>query len=418
MLDYTFDAFLKCRQGKKIIGFGYGYYASMAIDLLGSYGISFDYFVDNDIFKEGCCSLRKLKDDLDSDSSNIIVLICAAQIFEIKEQLAEMRGGGYTINCFAFLLWQKEILNYFGRTFLSLINLKSESESKTEITIMPINKCNLNCPMCGHVSYQTGEFMSLERMKDCLGQIVNSRIMGKRISSVRIDGNREALLYPHFEKMIEEIRFRGLDFNIVTNGTLLSQQKAENLVDYECKEVNISVTGITSDIYKYFQGYGFKSSDKLLNNVIANIKYLVEYRNKKQSPTKISIPYICTEKSSLQADKAIWFWKKIGVDQVSLTNDSNLIIEVLSTSELAYHKGSMCINPPVIASNGDVFACCLIPGEKYILGNCFETTLSQIFLSDKYFDFTEAIASLDPGKLPAGCRVCGIIAHPAKGYLF
>ena len=280
------------------------------------------------------------------------------------------------------------------------------------LDVMLIDACNLRCPMCQHVKNTTGKFMSLEQISSILDQMVNlDTVIGKRFDTIRLDGNREALLYPHLEEVMSIAKSKGIGTLLITNGVLLDKEKASMLVRHGLKHIIISVTGITTDVYRQFQGANTKNPTEQLDKVKENVEHLVQFRDSAKSRMKVDISYILTEHSVVDANSAVFYWKDKGCDEIKFnvnTMDAVYAREC-KTDDFYYHPGSKCISSAGVAVNGDVYPCCQPPGEYMSIGNCFETTLSDIFSSKAYYDLVSALATLDPKNMPQGCITCPVI---------
>jgi radical SAM protein with 4Fe4S-binding SPASM domain len=272
--------------------------------------------------------------------------------------------------------------------------------------------------MCGHVKNSSGKQMSLFQYESILRQARNLRLGRGRVDHIRFDGNREALLHPDSGTMMKMTRDYGYSLGIVTNGVLMTPQRALSIVEY-ADSINISVTGITPEVYYRFQGSQREGCAAQLDRVIENVTNLVKQRERTRSRLKITVSYIATFDSVCDIKNAMFFWKNIGVDLIGVFDDINETVDRIRNAPktaIAYHPGGMCLNAPVISASGEVFPCCQPPGEYMSLGNCFEMDLCDIFTSDRYYRFYKNLAELDANTLPAGCRTCGVIASMKRSH--
>jgi radical SAM protein with 4Fe4S-binding SPASM domain len=254
--------------------------------------------------------------------------------------------------------------------------------------------------------------MPLSRYCDILEQCLDLRIAGQKIYAIRLDGNREPLLYPQLAEILYETKKRGFGVGLTTNAVLLSGDKAKILIDGGVDAVWISVTGVTTEVYSQYQGSQKVDCERQLKLVMENVKAFAAQRIHKKP--FIHISYIVTEKSKKDAKNAISIWRNTGVDEIGFYPDLNVITDLLEQNPytaLQYRRTGDCILSSTIASNGDVYPCCSGPMEGYAIGNCFTNTLREIYSSDVYYRLAERISSLDGEKLPGGCRTCAKIAY-------
>ena len=280
------------------------------------------------------------------------------------------------------------------------------------LNVVLADKCNLSCKMCTFVKNATGAIMPIERYINILEQCANLSIAGAKVMGMRLDGNREALLYPYLEMALTETKKRGFETSLVTNAVLLTQKTSEMLVEGGLDYIEISATGISAEIYENFQGFGCKDVKEQLKVVGENVRYLANFRNKRGSKMYISVVYLSSDESVKDIDSAVFYWKDKGVDSIRFSGDIYQNEDaIIGGADINYYPGTIiCKHKVTVATNGDVYPCCYEPGEKMPLGNCLETSLNKIFASKKYYDFHSSIASLEEDLLPKRCKGCIAIA--------
>ena len=413
----SFQDFLCCAKGKEVVCFGAGGWLHIAKRFLKEYDISISFAVDNNFWKNGTFindipifSPEKLKNH--TSKKNVCVLICSDAIFDIENQLQQLDIEHY----FALPLFIEELYrkNYVINSGIPLGN--QMFKEGTSVDIMINDSCNLSCHYCKHILNKTGAVMPLEHFNNILEQCRDLRIMGEKITRIRLDGNREALLHPNFTEILSETKKKGYSICIATNGTLLSREKAKAIAEF-VDAVNISVTGVNPETYYHFQGSNRPGAAQQLSNVKKNVSGLVEIRNQMRSKLKIHISYILTGQSAHEVRNAVFFWLGIGVDNVRIGHNYNqytIALENAKVGDIRYHKfpngDAVCIRTSVVATSGDVYPCCLPGGEQIPIGNCLKSSLQEVFASPRYYQITSGLASSERELLPMPCRTCGTIA--------
>lgn len=120
-------------------------------------------------------------------------------------------------------------------------------------------RCNLRCTHCYQTGARTDE-MSLSEIKDAAAETAEmlkvwSDLHGIDFSpSFNITGGEPFLRLDLFE-IIEEIRSRGFDIYLLSNGTLVDQEKAEILARLGVKGVQVSIEG-PREIHEGIRGQG------------------------------------------------------------------------------------------------------------------------------------------------------------------
>lgn len=272
--------------------------------------------------------------------------------------------------------------------------------------------CNLKCTMCSFRKTMSGKRMPKDKFRDILEQSKSAILLGERVEHIRLDGNREVLGLPDIADSVYETKQAGFKAHIMTNAALLTQQKSRDLLDAGLDYLRVSVTGLTPDVYKNYQGSGQTPEDveRLLETVIQNMRYITRLKKERNHSIKIGITYVLTKETAPFAREALFFWKDMGVDQVSFTH---LFLD-LNPDEFdstPHIKNRACVFRPSIGANGDVYRCCTSYGEEdYILGNAFETPLEEIFRSEKVQRLMRALGRFDGDTLPMGCKKCFLIS--------
>jgi len=95
----------------------------------------------------------------------------------------------------------------------------------THLLIETTTRCNLRCKQCAHVinKYDFAD-MRLETFHTL-------RPLFPHAEMVALYGHGETFLYKHFFDMLEELKQHDLFVYVTTNGTLITQEVAERLVD-------------------------------------------------------------------------------------------------------------------------------------------------------------------------------------------
>jgi MoaA/NifB/PqqE/SkfB family radical SAM enzyme len=115
------------------------------------------------------------------------------------------------------------------------------------IYIEPTNRCNLECVTCIRHSWDEplGDMTSstfsriLEGIKDLPAP-----------PSIFLGGLGEPLSHPHIVDMVKGLKSTGAEIELITNGTLLSQDLSKQLIDAGLDMLWVSLDGATPESYK------------------------------------------------------------------------------------------------------------------------------------------------------------------------
>jgi MoaA/NifB/PqqE/SkfB family radical SAM enzyme len=131
-----------------------------------------------------------------------------------------------------------------------------------ELQVEVTAACNLRCPMC-LVRYRP----PLDRVRHSMGIDMFRALVdaNPNLRRITLQGLGEPLLAPHLLEMVELASARGIDVGFNTNGTLLTEARAERLVRAGLAWLHVSFDGATAGTYEAIRdGARF---DKVLANV-------------------------------------------------------------------------------------------------------------------------------------------------------
>jgi MoaA/NifB/PqqE/SkfB family radical SAM enzyme len=137
------------------------------------------------------------------------------------------------------------------------LNNHIEKEFPKVVTLTVTNRCNLRCRMCAQWSDEG--YMLKKKMNDSFsGAVLPFDILLKVVDEVHEYGasliirGGEPLLYPHILELLAYIKSQNMPLSIETNGVLLKTY-AESLVRLKVDNLTISLDG-PEDIHDYVRG--------------------------------------------------------------------------------------------------------------------------------------------------------------------
>ncbi|MBA3648609.1 MAG: SPASM domain-containing protein [Chitinophagales bacterium] len=272
------------------------------------------------------------------------------------------------------------------------------------VSIEPTTSCNLRCPEC------PSGLRAFTRNTGMLDEIFFKEI----IQEIHRD-----LLYLSFyfqgepylnSKLLDMIEFAS-DHNIYTststNGHFLNQENAKKTVESGLDRLIISIDGTTQEVYEQYRVGG------KLSKVVAGVKSIVKWKEKLKSKTPhIIIQFLVVKPNEHQISEVIDLQKESGADDLwfktaqvyEYENGNSLIptIEKYSRYKInpdgTYRIKNTLINhcwkmwhSCVITWDGNVVPCCFDKDAKHQLGNLKQRPLSQIWKSEAYTAFRNAV---------------------------
>lgn len=152
------------------------------------------------------------------------------------------------------------------------------------ISIEPTNLCNFKCAMCFHGNNETDpKAKPLKNMDDEVFDKVLNDIkewtaeIGERVKLIKLYSLGEPLINSNIGEMVRKIKQANVceKIEITSNGSLLSKDIAQKLVDDELDIFRLSVYSVEKSRMK------FVTRTEISPEAIhENIRYLKEYRDK------------------------------------------------------------------------------------------------------------------------------------------
>jgi len=318
------------------------------------------------------------------------------------------------------------------------------SDDIRKVFIEITTRCNLSCENCIRNAWSEPvgdmDMQTFERVMEDLGNLPELR-------EVYFGGYGEPLLHPRFPEMLERIKSLGVRVTVTTNGTLLTEDKAEMLVSTPLDRLFVSVDSPRPDLFSEIRG------GANLDTVVENLKRVKDLRDLSESrlPT-IGLEFVITDRNFDDIKRLPALAKEVGASIVLLTHllphteelarriaygkESREIPHpegwavvagyyvmwgILSTPRNEWGANRRCrfVNEKgvVIGRDGGVSPCYALMHSypyyifgdrkevtRYVLGNVNETPLQEIWKSREYVLFR---ANVRDFRFPS-CVDCGL----------
>lgn len=273
------------------------------------------------------------------------------------------------------------------------------------------NVCNFRCFYCfqsenaKQVSKINKKLMDFSVFKRCIDNMENIHL-----KNINLCGYGEPLLHRDFCQMVKYIKGKQITdcVETITNGSLLSKEYCDRLIESGLDRIRISLQGISSADYK--------------NTSDVNLDFDSFYEN---------IQYLCEQKRDLFVyikimDVMVKEREKIERFQSLFENlaDQIFIESLMPLSDLDYSKAdsdfsktlygekiktkSVCTQPfysCTVDWDGTVIPCCMIPiPERF--GNLSEMTLNEIWNGTEYTAFLISLLDGKAYKDNEACKSC------------
>lgn len=288
------------------------------------------------------------------------------------------------------------------------------------LDIEPTNRCNLRCPFCYRTiainknldTFEEQGTMSLDTYGQIMEQIV---VDGKcMVPAIKLTHRGEPLLNKNLPKMIQMAKRAGaVDVIVNTNGTMLTEELAEEILD----------AGLDKMLFSFDSPYAEKYENTRVgasfDTVLENIKKFVKLRNEKNAyATLVRVGMVITDETlPEEIDDFYELFKDIADivsynsvhKEVDVDSEGNYLGEDGKTHNVAERKfaDSQLWQRMTINWNGEAEICCENYKQEWILGNIHEKTVQEIWNGEAFAKVRDAHRKGEWWRIPQ-CRKCTI----------
>lgn len=306
---------------------------------------------------------------------------------------------------------KKEVTPYskLGKSNRQILKDILPLEKPFTIFIEPSNSCNFRCLQCPHGldDYEEKAGPIGNMSEEVFSKLLNDMIEWKKdfnekylLKVIRLYLEGEPLINPRYCEMLRQLKENNIAerIELVTNGSLLSKEICEKLVEYGLDYITISIYSVIEEKNKHIT-----RSDITPTQIRDNIKYLRKIRDEKNKATpfiyvKIIDTYneeenntfkqyyegisdeACIEKPMNwnNPDEGDFIGKLYDEDSQKVREDMNNRLKYRKACPFPFHTLS-------IKTNGDVLVCCVDWIRGTNVGNIMESSLKDIWNGDKLF---------------------------------
>lgn len=179
-----------------------------------------------------------------------------------------------------------------------------------KLYIEPTSRCNLNCIMCFRHTWLNEHYGDMDMDDFC--KILNDKEALADTHTIFLGGMGEPLVHPDIFEMIRRSKTLGMKTELITNGTMLSQDISEQLIDSGLDQLWISVDSFDEENYDKIQvGSRFSL-------ITENIKTFNELR--RGSAVKLGISVVIMKTNLMQLEKLGAYYDIIEADDINLSH--------------------------------------------------------------------------------------------------
>lgn len=244
-------------------------------------------------------------------------------------------------------------------------------DTPINVKIEPTRACNFKCVYCSHYKVEwSKELLS----KETFDKFINIYDFPNKLKSVTFSGLGEPLLNPHtpyYIKVCKQIADKTI---LITNGSLLSKEMIDELIEADLDCIRVSMNGLNSEDYLRISGVNF-DFDKFLENMT------YYYQNKKNTDIWIKLPDIVCQNTDSVTKLFMGKCDKITVNAIQpLYTKFDVDYSGL---QLNYQNNvfDTSINKDVVVCSQPFFLFCLIPNGDIYPCAALEKTLDDVSIA-------------------------------------
>ena len=182
----------------------------------------------------------------------------------------------------------------------------------TKVYIEPTVGCNLDCITC----FRNAWDQPIGRMsEETFGAILAGLRELDPIPSVYFGGIGEPLFHPKTIDWIAEVKALGVKVELITNGTILTEKKSQQLIDSGLDVLWVSIDGASPETYADVR------MGAELPNIIKNLKRFAKMRPANHFPKpEIGIAFVAMKRNIADLPKVIKLGKSFKAKYFSVSN--------------------------------------------------------------------------------------------------
>lgn len=160
--------------------------------------------------------------------------------------------------------------------------------------------CNSKCPECPYTNSDIrNKYADIPFMPDHIFKTIADQV-GEHGAYLRISGGGEPFLCARIIELVRYAKEKGCKVGIITNGSLVTEKRAQDLIECGVNAVEFSVDA--SDAVTYAKVRPGLNFDRLLRNV----KRIVRLRNELKAPTRIVASGVNQQEVDIEKVEAFW----------------------------------------------------------------------------------------------------------------
>lgn len=264
------------------------------------------------------------------------------------------------------------------------------------VQVFPSYACNFSCNYCIHSLpvdkrgfIANKSMMDFDFYKKCIDDL---KEFPQKIKMLRFAATGEPLLHPRIAEMVKYAKEENVanSLDIVTNGSPLTKELSDKLIDAGLDWLRISIQGLSSEKYKEVCGAQIN-----FDNFVENIRYFYTHRRK----TNVYIKIIDCALDDGEEDKFYNIFGDIS-DKIAIEHLTPAVADIdysklsdkplqMSQNGNAVQNADVCPQPfymMQINPDSNIVPCCSMK-TAFVCGNANERSLLEIWNGERLKTF-------------------------------
>lgn len=242
------------------------------------------------------------------------------------------------------------------------------------------SQCNLRCPFC----IQSQRDMGRDSLPDETWQKVLREAYALGVRSLKLNYQNEPLLNKDLEYAIAYARKLGfLNVFLSTNGILLSEDRAQGLIDAGLTKLFVSIDAATAETYEQ------QRDSRLFSRVVSNVRRFVAIRDSMNlSYPLLRVNFLVTTINAHEKELFTEQWQDVA-DMIifqdmneTMANEASGLMPNRSKTGIVF-RCSFPFKQLVVTAKGDLLPCCPQNGINHKLGNLQTMSLAEAWQSGR-----------------------------------
>jgi radical SAM protein with 4Fe4S-binding SPASM domain len=314
------------------------------------------------------------------------------------------------VSTFFFTDADKILSDFYGKRFsdyrkkwYGIENEFMSVEYPLHLDIEVSNKCNYKCAICTFSINESDKDLPPFMDTDIFKKIIDESAE-HGLPAIQTSYFGEPLMRKDLHDLVAYARKKGImDVFVTTNGALLTETRAKELIDAGVSRIHISVDAYSRESYDLIRRKGY------FDIVLNNIHNLIKMKGANKLPI-VRVSFCKNAINEHETDSFIDYWRKHGADQVAIQEYINAEPGKANLFPKDRHTVNdfVCLDPfrrLSIRSNGDILPCCIIYGSSMKLGNVATDSIYDVWRSKKICDLRKMIKERKYHDNPY-CSVC------------